>query len=87
MQGITWCNSVDECGAPGEPSISGVCRRDLSPKLVYHTLKHLVNEAWRTSLTSTAGEGGALSFRGFKGTYAIEWEDAEGKHKRSFDLN
>ena len=87
MQGITWWNSVDECGAPGEPSISGVCRRDLSPKLVYHTLKHLVNEAWRTSLTSTAGEGGALSFRGFKGTYAIEWEDAEGKHKRSFDLN
>ncbi len=83
MRGITWWNAVDGCGAPGEPSISGICRRDMTPKLVYHTFDRLFNHEWRTSLELTAGEGGALSFRGFKGTYELSWEDASGSHRKT----
>lgn len=78
MMGITWWNAVDDCGAPGEPTISGVCHRDMSPKIVYHVLDQLLNHEWRTNL-DLAPEKGMVSWRGFKGTYRISWVDKKGE--------
>jgi hypothetical protein len=81
MMGITWWNVVDDCGAPGEPSVSGLFSRDMQPKPAYFALDKLINGEWKTRLTLTAGEGGRLAFRGFKGKYRAAWRDASGAEK------
>ena len=78
MAAITWWNVVDDCGAPGEPSVSGLFHRDMTPKKAYFALDELVNREWRTRITATADASGAVSFRGFKGDYRLTWRDASG---------
>ena len=82
MNGITWWNVVDNCGAPGEPSISGIFTRDMQPKAAYFAMDDLINREWKTKTTAKA-EGGKVSFRGFKGRYRISWKDAAGKERKS----
>ena len=82
MNGITWWNVVDNCGAPGEPSISGIFTRDMQPKAAYFALDDLVNREWKTKTTAKA-EGGKVSFRGFKGRYRLSWRDAAGKERKA----
>ena len=77
MNGITWWNVVDDCGAPGEPSISGLFTRDMRPKTVYYAMKDLIHREWKTHLTVKA-KGGKVSFRGFKGCYNLEWKNPDG---------
>ncbi len=85
MNGITWWNVVDNCGAPGEPSISGLFTRDMKPKTAYYAMDDLINREWKTSLTvpSVSSPTGAgkqvVSFRGFRGKYRLTWTDAAGK--------
>ena len=85
MNGITWWNVVDDCGAPGEPSISGLFTRDMRPKTAYFAMDDLVNREWRTHLTAKVerkgggGEGGVVRFRGFRGKYRLAWKGADGK--------
>lgn len=83
MMGITWWNVVDGCGAPGEPSYSGLFHRDMTPKQSYFTLNNLINNEWRTNLELTADNNGAISFRGFRGRYRFTWTDASGKTVQS----
>jgi GH35 family endo-1,4-beta-xylanase len=83
MMGITWWNVVDDCGAPGEPSVSGLFSRDMQPKPAYFALDKLINNEWKTRLTAKAGEGGRVAFRGFKGKYRATWRDASGAEKRA----
>ena len=78
MNGITWWNVVDDCGAPGEPSISGLFTRDMRPKTAYFAMNDLVNREWRTNLKVKA-ENGAVKFRGFRGNYRLSWKGADGK--------
>ena len=78
MAAITWWNIVDDCGAPGEPSVSGIFHRDMTPKKSFFALDELINHEWRTRLTAKADESGAVSFRGFKGDYRLMWRDASG---------
>ena len=77
MNGITWWNVVDDCGAPGEPSISGLFTRDMRPKAAYFAMDDLVNHEWRTDLTVKA-EDGTVRFRGFRGRYRLSWTGADG---------
>ena len=77
MNGITWWNVVDDCGAPGEPSISGLFTRDMRPKTVYYAMDDLVNREWKTR-TSVKAEGGKVAFRGFRGSYRLSWRGADG---------
>ena len=77
MNGITWWNVVDDCGAPGETSISCLFTRDLRPKTVYYAMKDLIHREWKTHLTVKA-KGGKVSFRGFKGCYNLEWKNPDG---------
>ena len=83
MNGITWWNVVDNCGAPGEPSISGIFTRDMQPKAAYFAMDDLINREWKTKTTAKAS-GGKVSFRGFKGRYRLSWKDAEGKGRSKF---
>jgi GH35 family endo-1,4-beta-xylanase len=86
MNGITWWNVVDDCGAPGEPSISGLFTRDLRPKKVYAALDDLIHREWKTSLKVKA-TGGQISFRGFRGRYHLTWRKADGtRGYRSIDV-
>lgn len=79
MEGITWWNVVDDCGAPGEPSVSGLFNRDMTPKPAYFALEGLVNHEWKTDIDVTATETGRISFRGFKGDYILTWKDKRGR--------
>ena len=81
MNGITWWNVVDDCGAPGEPSISGLFTRDMRPKTSYFALDDLINREWKTRLTTKA-TGGKVKFRGFRGRYRFVWKD-EARVQRS----
>ncbi|MDD4017164.1 MAG: endo-1,4-beta-xylanase [Kiritimatiellae bacterium] len=81
MMGITWWNVVDDCGAPGEPSVSGIFSRDMEPKPAFHALDRLINGEWKTRLTVKAGEDGSVNFRGFKGRYRVTYTGTTGVAK------
>jgi len=83
MNGITWWNVVDNCGAPGEPSISGIFTRDMQPKAAYFAMDDLINREWKTK-TSVVAKDGKIAFRGFRGRYRLTWKDAEGKDRSKF---
>ncbi len=80
VMGITWWNVVDGCGAPGEPSLSGIFTRDMKPKKVYYALDKLINEEWKTNTTLKVKDG-KINFRGFKGAYKLSWKDKNGEIK------
>ncbi len=81
MMGITWWNVVDDCGAPGEPSISGIFKRNMEPKLAYFAMNDLINHEWRTNLTVEADGDGQIGFRGFRGNYRLSWTTSDGVEK------
>ena len=84
MNGITWWNVVDDCGAPGEPSISGLFTRDMRPKTAYFAMDDLVNREWRTTCevkVKGEGERRIVSFRGFRGRYRLTWKNSDGKEQ------
>lgn len=78
MMGITWWNVVDDCGAPGEPSISGLFTRDMVAKPAFYALDNLINNEWKTKITAKPDKNGQIKFRGFKGNYRITWKDKSG---------
>lgn len=86
MMGITWWNVVDDCGAPGEPSVSGLFSRDMEPKPAYHILNGLINDEWKTRTTVRAGKDGMVEFRGFRGAYRLSWQGADGS-TGTYDFN
>ncbi|WP_085537701.1 endo-1,4-beta-xylanase [Massilibacteroides vaginae] len=76
---ITWWNVVDDCGAEGEPTTSGLFNRQMQPKPSFYALNNLVNNEWKTNITVKSDKTGKIKFRGFKGNYRITWKDKEGK--------
>ena len=78
MLGITWWNVVDDCGAPGEPSVSGLFSRDMVPKPAYFVLDDLINHEWKTRTCVKAEKDGSIAFRGFRGTYRLKWQGLDG---------
>lgn len=87
MMGITWWNIVDDCGAPGEPTTSGLFTRNMEPKPSYFALNKLINEEWKTNLELKANTSSQIKFRGFKGKYRITWRDASGEsHEKIIEL-
>ena len=82
VMGITWWNTVDDCGMKNEPSHSGIFTRDMQTKPVYHVLDNLINKEWKTNLTVKPDSDGKISFRGFRGTYKISWKDKYGRDRQ-----
>ncbi|MEG2076233.1 MAG: hypothetical protein RRY34_06990, partial [Victivallaceae bacterium] len=72
------------CGAPGEPSYSGIFTRDMQPKLSYFVMDDLLNHQWKTNLELTSGQSGEISFRGFKGSYKITYMDKNNQERILF---
>ena len=66
MMGITWWNVVDDCGAPGEPTTSGLFTRNMEPKPAYFALNDLIHGEWKTTLNAAVQQD-KIKFRGFKG--------------------
>lgn len=83
MMGITWWNVVDDCGAPGEPSVSGLFSRDMDPKPAFFALDNLINHEWKTNAMVKAGKDGEVAFRGFRGAYQLTWQDAHGNSQHT----
>ena len=81
VMGITWWNVVDDCGAPGEPSMSGIFTRDMQPKSAFYALDNLINKEWKTKTTLKPDKNGKITFRGFKGIYKITWVDKYGRQR------
>jgi GH35 family endo-1,4-beta-xylanase len=81
MKAITWWNVVDGCGAPGEPSVSGLFTRDMQPKMAYYALNDLINNQWKTRMTVKTDNNGQIKFRGFRGLYKITYTTKEGTAK------
>lgn len=81
MMGITWWNVVDDCGAPGEPSVSGLFFRDMNPKQSFYALDNLINKEWKTNTTVKVAKNGDIRFRGFKGKYHITYTNQAGEEK------
>lgn len=81
MMGITWWNVIDNCGLKNEPATSGIYTRDMQPKPVYHALNNLINNEWKTNITTKADKQGRVAFRGFKGNYRITWTDKKGNEQ------
>ncbi|MBR5759549.1 MAG: endo-1,4-beta-xylanase [Thermoguttaceae bacterium] len=82
MRGITWWNIVDDCGAPGEPTTSGLFTRQMEPKPSYYALENLILHEWRTNLDVTADSTApTIRFRGFKGTYRVTYVDGSGNEQ------
>jgi len=81
MAGITWWNVVDDCGAPGEPTTSGLFTRNMDPKPSFYALNNLINNEWKTNVTVKADKNGQIKFRGFKGNYKITWTDKSGNQQ------
>ncbi len=79
--GITWWNVVDGGAAPGEPSFSGLFTKEMEPKPAYFTLCELINNEWKTKLTTKIEKDNIIKFRGFKGKYRVTWKDQQGKIK------
>ncbi|HEY0668892.1 MAG TPA: endo-1,4-beta-xylanase [Sphingobacteriaceae bacterium] len=87
MMGITWWNLVDDCGAPGEPTSSGIFTRNMTPKTAYYALNDLINNQWKTNLTVKTDGSKPVSFRGFKGKYRVTWKDKSGASQEAiFEL-
>lgn len=78
LMGITWWNVVDDCGAPGEPSVSGLFTREMRPKASYFALNDLINSEWKTILSVRADANGTIRFRGFPGKYRLDWKGPAG---------
>jgi endo-1,4-beta-xylanase len=83
VMGITWWNIVDGCGAPGEPTVSGLFTRNMEPKPAYFALNKLINDEWKTCMTVNVDENGTVKFRGFRGQYIVSWKDKDGKEQKA----
>ncbi len=79
MRGIVWWNVVDDCGAPGEPTTSGLFTRQMEPKPSYFALNRLITEEWRTNFEAVAETSDFVKeFHGFQGTYRATFTDVDG---------
>ena len=74
---ITYWNLVNFT-SPKESMSSGFYGRDMRRKPVLDTLDGLINTAWKTHLSLTAAADGSVSFRGFKGDYAVSGVGKDG---------
>jgi len=79
VMGITWWNVVDDCGAAGESTKSGLFTRQMEPKPSFYALDNLVNNEWKTNKTIKLPKDKSVKFRGFKGKYRIIWTDKYGQ--------
>ena len=57
----------------------GLVDENFRPKLIYQRLNKLLQETWRTNLSTYTDSQGRLGFRGFYGKYRVELKTGEGE--------
>jgi endo-1,4-beta-xylanase len=73
MAGITWWNLGDGTAVQGENEAKGGLMDDaLEPKASYRVLDKLINQDWKTNLSTKTDTAGKTQFRGFYGKYAVK---------------
>ncbi|MCX7045499.1 MAG: endo-1,4-beta-xylanase [Candidatus Sumerlaeota bacterium] len=73
MAGITWWNLGDGTAVKGEnTALGGLLDNSFAPKASYLALERLINQEWKTRLTTKADEQGRVRFRGFCGKYSVK---------------
>lgn len=68
---IIWVGPTDSSIGAGLYDVDG------NPKIVKDSIDNLWKKQWHTALQTQANENGAVSFRGFYGTYRISYEDPQ----------
>jgi endo-1,4-beta-xylanase len=77
VEAVTWWDFSDYRSWLGAPA--GLVREDMSPKPLYEQLLALVQDEWRTDLSTSADEAGCLSLRGYYGSYAVTVRGGSGQ--------
>ena len=66
---------------------SGLLRDDLSLKPLFHELKRLIHDEWRTVIQAESDSSGTIDFRGFAGRYEISVEYGEKTREFVIEVN
>ncbi len=62
--------------------LAGLIRHDMTPKPAYRTISDLFKKEWHTDTETVTGDGGAASFRGFRGDYDVTLVLPDGRSMR-----
>jgi endo-1,4-beta-xylanase len=76
----------DLCEAKAWLEGGGLLRKDLTPKEVYHRIRRLVREEWRTRFNGLTDAKGQAEFRGFHGKYMATVEAKGMKKEAEFEI-
>lgn len=88
MAGITWWNLGDGTAVKGEnKAMGGLLDEKFAPKASYRTLDRLINQEWKTRLSTKTNREGRAEFRGFRGKYAVRVAAAGKAQEFEVDLS
>ncbi|MBC7946293.1 MAG: endo-1,4-beta-xylanase [Chitinophagaceae bacterium] len=72
VEAIIWWNLVDGTAVKGEDKWNGgLLNNNFSVKPSYNELTRLINEEWKTNISTTVSGKDKFSFRGFFGNYEV----------------
>ena len=78
IHGVTWWNLCDGAAWGHEDDVKGALLDEkMEDKPVFKTLRHLITQEWRTSLSTRTDSAGRVVFRGFRGTYEADFGNGE----------
>lgn len=72
VEAIIWWNTVDGTAVKGEDKWNGgFVNNDFSPKPSYDVLNKLINQEWKTNISTSVSNKSSFDFRGFYGEYLV----------------
>ena len=76
IHGVTWWNLCDGAAWEGEDKVKGaLLDEQMKDKPVFETLRRLIAQEWRTTLSTKTDADGRVVFRGFQGAYEADFGD------------
>lgn len=76
IHGVTWWNLCDGAAWEGEDKVKGaLLDEQVNDKPVFETLRRLIAQEWRTTLSTRTDVAGRVAFRGFQGAYEADFGD------------
>ena len=76
IHGVTWWNLCDGAAWEGEDNVKGaLLDEQVRDKPVFETLRRLIAQEWRTTLSTKTDADGRVAFRGFQGAYEADFGD------------
>lgn len=76
IHGVTWWNLCDGAAWGGEDRVKGaLLDEQMKDKPVFKTLRRLITQEWRTTLSTRTDAEGRIAFRGFRGMYEADFGD------------